>query len=174
MASPGPSPLPPARPAATGDDWLGLWDEPLPVEAATRWAARPDCGAVVAFSGLVRDHADGRPGVDQLTYEAYEAYAQDRMADVAEVARRRWPSVGKVAILHRVGALLVGDAAVVVVVSAPHRDAAFDAARFCIDTVKASVPIWKHERWAAGEAWGTDAQPLSAAADAVASGTAAG
>jgi molybdopterin synthase catalytic subunit len=62
--------------------------------------------------------------------------------------------------IHRVGVVPVGESAVVVAVSAPHRDEAFSAARFCIDAVKASVPIWKHETWAGGEAWGGDAQDL--------------
>jgi molybdopterin synthase catalytic subunit len=70
--------------------------------------------------------------------------------------------IGRVALLHRTGELVIGDVAVLVAVAAPHRAEAFDAARFCIDTVKAAVPIWKHERWAGGDGWGTDAHPIEA------------
>ncbi len=68
-------------------------------------------------------------------------------------SRRRWPALRRVAVLHRVGTLTVGEPAVLVVVSSPHRVDAFAAASFCIDTVKATVPIWKREAWADGAAW---------------------
>ena len=148
-----------AGPAA-GVDWLGLTATPIPTGAVSNWVVRPDCGAVVVFTGVVRDHADGRTGVTELTYEAYEEYAVARMDEIVVEARRLFPTLGKVAILHRVGRLDLGETAVVVAVSAPHRTEAFEAARYCIDTVKAVVPIWKHERWAGGEGWGTDATPL--------------
>lgn len=125
------------------------------------WANQPDCGAVVVFCGNARDHSDGRPGVDMLEYEAYEEHVVTRLADVAAEARRRWPSVVRIALLHRIGKLEVGDSAVVVVASAPHRDEAFEAARFGIDTLKASVPIWKRERWEGGESWGLEAQHIA-------------
>ena len=83
------------------------------------------------------------------------------MADVAAEARRRWPSVVRIALLHRIGKLEVGDSAVVVVASAPHRDEAFEVARFGIDALKASVPIWKRERWEVGESWGLEAQHIT-------------
>jgi molybdopterin synthase catalytic subunit len=143
------------------DEWLALGDDALPVAGAYEWAVRADCGAVVLFSGTVRDHADGRDGVEQLVYEAYEAAALGRFAEIASVLRERWPAVGRVALLHRTGALAVGECAVVAVVSAPHRDQAFEAARFAIDELKASAPIWKHETWADGADWGTAAQPIS-------------
>lgn len=147
--------------APVGDEtWLGLSAAPLPVEAALAWAARPDCGGLVLFSGTVRDHAEGRPGVSRLEYEAYQSQVVPRLGEVAGEARARWPVVGRIALLHRVGVLDVGDSAVVVVVSAPHRDEAFAAARFCIDTLKRSVPIWKRESWAGGESWGLEAQHI--------------
>lgn len=143
-----------------GDDWTDLVDGVLPGPEAADWVVRPDCGAVVVFTGTARDHADGRPGVDLLAYEAYEAQVVPRLREVVAEARRRWPSLGRVALLHRVGEVPVGDAAVVVAVSAPHRDAAFDAARFGIDAVKSSVPIWKRERWQGGEDWGLGSRPV--------------
>ena len=148
------------QPPTSGDVWLGLSGEPLPVTAAADWVVRPDCGAVVLFSGTARDHAPGRPGVEQLEYEAYEEQVEPRLRVIVDEIRARWPSVGRVVLIHRVGVVPVTESAVVVAVSAPHRDEAFLAARFGIDAIKASVPIWKHETWDGGESWGTDAQEL--------------
>lgn len=142
------------------ETWLGLIEEPLPVEEALCWAGRPDCGAVVLFSGNARDHAEGRADVTGLVYEAYDEAAQPRLLRVADEARRRWPAVRRVVMLHRVGPVPIGEAAVVVVVSSPHRGEAFSAGRFCIDALKATVPIWKLETWDGGEHWGTGAQHL--------------
>lgn len=146
---------------AAGEDWVALTGATLPVEAAAAFVALPHCGAVVTFTGLARDHTPGRPGVHRLEYEAYEGPAVARLAVVAAELRRRWPAVGRVALLHRTGSLGVGEAAVVVAVSAPHRVAAFEAARFAIDELKRTVPIWKREIWPGGEAWGLEAQPLA-------------
>lgn len=140
-----------------GSDWLALGAAPLPVAAAASWVVDPSCGAVVTFSGHARDHSPGRDGVERLHYEAYEGEVIPRFALVVAELRRRWPDVGKVAMLHRVGDLDVTDVAVVVAVSAPHRDVAFDAARFGIDELKATAPIWKRETWRGGEDWGLDA-----------------
>lgn len=144
----------------TGDTWVGLFGGPLPLGAASEWAVRPDCGALVLFSGSARDHGVGRDGVRRLTYEAYEEQAGPRLAAVADEARARWPEVGRLVLLHRTGDVEIGDSAVVVVATAPHRPEAFAAARYCIDAVKASVPVWKSESWTGGESWGMEAQPL--------------
>ena len=146
--------------AARGDDWIGLSAEPLPVGEATDWVIRPDCGAVAVFCGTARDHAGDRTGVHELVYEAYEAHAAGRMAAVADEVRVRWPMVGRIALLHRTGSLAVGDVAVVVAVSTPHRAEAFEAARYCIDTLKATVPIWKRETWEGGDDWSTCAHVI--------------
>lgn len=143
-----------------GDDWIGLTRAVLPLEAATAWATLPRCGAVVAFAGTVRDHAEGREGVEELVYEAYEEPGERRMRAVVAEARSRWPSIVRVAALHRLGRLRVGETAVAVVVSAPHRRDAFAAGGYVIDTVKETVPIWKYERWRDGEDWGTGATPV--------------
>src|SRR3954464_8322578 len=148
------------QPPTSGDVWLGLSGEPLPATAAAGRGVRPDCGAVVLFSGTARDHAPGRPGVEQLEYEAYEEQVEPKLRAIADEVRVRWPTVGRIAMIHRVGVVPVCESAVVVAVSAPHRDEAFSAARFCIDAVKASVPIWKHETWAGGEGWGHDPHDL--------------
>lgn len=142
------------------DDWLALTQEALPVGRAADWAVLPRCGALVLFSGTARDHAPGREGVDQLEYEAYEEHVVPRLADIAARMREQWPTLGRVALLHRVGLVPVGESSVVVVASSPHRPEAFAAARFGIDTLKASVPIWKRERWNDGESWGLEAQHI--------------
>jgi molybdopterin synthase catalytic subunit len=134
-------------------DWIAVTDQPLPAERARAWSARPECGAIVTFCGAVRDHSSGRPGVTGLEYEIYAEQAVPRLAQVTAAARRRWPAVVRLALLHRVGLLAVGDVSVVVVASTPHRAEAFDAARYCIDTLKSSVPIWKRETWAGGTDW---------------------
>ena len=145
----------------SGDDWVALSPEPLPVSDASAWVVRPECGGIVTFTGTARDHAEGRPGVHRLEYEAYDEPALARLHAIAEEVRRRWPVVGRVALLHRVGVVELGDAAVVVAVSAPHRGEAFEAARYAIDELKRTVPIWKRESWAGGESWGLEAQHLT-------------
>ena len=154
----------PILPPETGADWIALTDEPIPGVAASEWATTPRSGAVVAFSGVVRDHAEGRDGVTAMTYEAYEGPAVQRLEEVAAESRRRWPDVERIAILHRLGELALGEASVLVVASSPHRDVAFEAARFAIDTLKASVPIWKKEHWADGDDWALGAHDVRAVA----------
>lgn len=136
------------------DTWLALSEEPLPLAVVSEWAVRPHCGAVVVFTGTVRDHTEGRAGVSSLEYEAYVEAVEPRLTMVAVDARRRWPDLGRLVLLHRIGLLAIEEAAVVVAASAPHRDDAFAAARFCIDAVKESVPIWKKETWNGGQSWG--------------------
>jgi molybdopterin synthase catalytic subunit len=140
------------HPPSDADTWVALTAEPLPAGAIADWAIRPECGALVLFSGTVRDHADGRLGVTRLVYEAYAEQVEPKLLAIAEEARRRWP-LGRLALLHRIGELALGESSVIVAATAPHRGEAFEAARFCIDTLKASVPIWKRETWDGGEDW---------------------
>ena len=148
----------PVQPPVDDETWTGLADGPLPVDVASAWVVRPDCGAVVVFSGTARDHSEGRPDVGRLEYEAYEEQVVPRLDAIARAARTRWPELGRIALLHRVGEVPVGESAVVVAVSSPHRGEAFDAARFGIDTLKATVPIWKREEWSGGSSWGLEPQ----------------
>ena len=143
------------------DDWVGVTADTLPVGAVAAFVDRPDCGASVVFTGVVRDHSEGRPAVSSLEYEAYEEEVTPRLAAIAAEARTRWPSLGRLALLHRTGLLGVGEASVLVAASAPHRAEAFDAARFCIDTLKATAPIWKREAWDGGDDWSSCAHPVS-------------
>jgi molybdopterin synthase catalytic subunit len=146
---------------ASGEDWLALVPAALPTAEASAWVVRPDCGATVTFTGTARDHAPGRPGVHRLEYEAYDGPALARLEALVAEVRRRWPRVGRVALLHRTGVVDLGEAAVVVAVSSPHRAEAFEAARFAIDELKRTVPIWKREAWDGGESWGLEAQHLT-------------
>lgn len=148
-------------PPSARDDWVGLTADPLPLDEALRWAGLPSCGAAVLFTGNVRDGSPGRPGVHRLSYEAYDEEVGPRLSDIATAARRQWPELGRLVLLHRVGDLDVGESAVVVVASSPHRDAAFEAARYCIDTLKATVPIWKREAWDGGDDWSVSDSPIS-------------
>jgi molybdopterin synthase catalytic subunit len=137
----------------TGKDWIAISASELPVDKASKWVSVPECGGIVTFCGTVRDHSDGRAGVTSLEYEAYEEHVVPRLTDVANAARAQWPEIGRVALIHRVGQLEVGEVAVVVAVSTPHRGEAFAAAQFCIDTLKHTVPIWKRETWEGGSDW---------------------
>lgn len=143
------------------DDWIALTDQSLDVGIATDWVALPGCGAVVVFSGLVRDHADGSNGVTHIDYEAWAEQVIPRLTAVADEARRRWPDLGRVALWHREGRVLLSESSVVVAVSSPHRGAAFDACEFAIDTLKESVPIWKKEFFDGGSQWARSAQHIT-------------
>jgi molybdopterin synthase catalytic subunit len=124
----------------------------------------------VLFSGTVRDHAEGRQDVQRLEYEAYEEMVVPKLAEIAAEARARWPMTGRVVLVHRIGTLELGESSVVVAVSSPHRAEAFAAARYAIDALKVSVPVWKREVWAEGSEWATNAQQLTDAARVVSTG----
>ncbi|MFV0258183.1 MAG: molybdenum cofactor biosynthesis protein MoaE [Acidimicrobiales bacterium] len=135
--------------------------EPLPVEEASRWVVEPAAGAVVTFNGTARDHSVGREGVSRLEYEAYEDHVVPRLDEIADAARRRWPDLGRIVLIHRVGVVPITESAVVVAVASPHRAEAFEAARYCIDTLKNTVPVWKREDWSEGSSWGLEAQHIT-------------
>ena len=130
---------------------IEIADGPIAVDRALSAVADPGAGAVVLFLGVVRDNARGQR-VTRLEYEAYEALARREMEKIAATIGSRWPTT-RVAIIHRTGRVAVGEASVAVTVSAPHRAEAFEAARYAIDTLKLTVPIWKKEIWESGEAW---------------------
>ena len=158
----------------SGEEWLGLTDEPLPIGAMYDWCVRPDCGAVVLFSGTVRDHAEGRTDVTHLDYEAYDEMVVPKLREIVAETRARWADLGRIALVHRTGRLALGESSVVAAVSAPHRPEAFAAARFAIDALKVSVPVWKREIWEGGSDWGTNAADLVDATDVRSSAAAEG
>ena len=106
------------------------------------------CGAVVLFLGTVRDLTNGRETV-ALDYEAFSEMAAAKLNELETEAHRRWP-VEQIGIVHRTGHLEVGEISVAVAVSSPHRQDAFDAGQYLIDTLKETVPIWKKEHWSDG------------------------
>jgi molybdopterin converting factor subunit 1 len=114
----------------------------------------PDAGGVVSFVGNVREVARGHE-IEYLEYEAYPEMAEREMEKIAEEAALQWPGT-RVAIAHRVGHLEIGEAAVVVVAASAHREEAFAACRFAIDTLKVRVPIWKREVARDGAYWVDD------------------
>ena len=120
---------------------IRLSHEPISVDDAIRAVSSPSCGGTATFVGTVRDDADTGPnGV--LRYEAYIPMAVRLMEQLAEEIRLRYEGA-RIAILHRVGEIPVGEASVVIAVAAPHRAEAFDACRRIIETIKRDVPIWK-------------------------------
>lgn len=143
-----------------GPDWVGLTRERLPIPEAVAWATTPASGAVVSFVGVVREYSDGVGGVAAITYEAYEEHAARVLSEVVVELRARYADVDRVALLHRVGDVALSEASVLVVVSAPHRGMSFDAARFAIDTVKETAPIWKREHHEHGSDWVANGQPV--------------
>jgi molybdopterin synthase catalytic subunit len=121
------------------------------VRALVREATHASDGGVVTFEGVVRDHARGKR-IRYLEYDAYPEMAEPMLATIAAEVEQRWQS-DHVAIVHRIGRLEIGECSVVVVVACPHRAEAFDACRYAIDTLKATVPIWKKEVAEDGEEW---------------------
>ena len=151
--------------SAPTSDWISITEHPLSPDELSNWVVRPNCGAVVTFSGIVRDHSSSRENVIALEYETNAAMAEQRLQDVIDEARKRWPALERVAVHHRIGRVELSVSTVVVAVSAPHRDVAFEAARFCIAALKASVPMWKRELWEGGSAWSDETSPIVNARD---------
>jgi molybdopterin synthase catalytic subunit len=125
-------------------------ESPLSLDDVSQAVADPAAGAVCTFTGTVRDHSDAG-SVTGLTYEAWHELAEQRLAELANEMLERWP-LCRVAIVHRVGELAVGEASVIVAVSAAHRAEAFEACRHGIERLKADVPIWKKEGLVSGDA----------------------
>jgi molybdopterin synthase catalytic subunit len=142
------------------EDWVALTRDEIPTGDALEFVRRPGCGAIALFLGTVRDHAPGRPGVSLVEYEAWDEQVDRVLREIVAGARLRWPDIARVAVLHRTGPLRVEEVSVLVAISSPHRAQAFEAARWCIDTLKETAPIWKHEHWEGGDAWGLDAKPI--------------
>jgi molybdopterin synthase catalytic subunit len=124
---------------------------PPSVDEALAAVADPAAGGTCVFVGTVRDHSAAGADVTELTYEAWDELATERLEEIATQIHDRW-TVCAVALLHATGTLVVGRTSVVVAVSAPHRAEAFEAARFGIEELKRDVPIWKKEARTSGEA----------------------
>lgn len=130
---------------------VGIERGPLRAESVAALVRHPGAGAIAIFEGTVRDVNEGRPVV-LLEYEAYEAMALAEMQRIVEELERERREV-RLAARHRIGALSVGDVAVICAASAPHRGEAFAACRALIDAIKERVPIWKREHGPDGAYW---------------------
>jgi molybdopterin synthase catalytic subunit len=137
-------------PVAGGAATFRISDEPLNLDEVVRAVTGDEYGGVVTFTGVVRSQSRGKRIV-RLEYEAYRPMAERTMAEIGDALARDYGA--RVAIVHRVGKLVVGEVAVVIATAAPHRAAAFDACRAAIDRLKQSVPIWKKEIDEDGEEW---------------------
>lgn len=130
---------------------IDVRDATLSLDEVVKEVSRPGAGGVATFLGVVRDESDGR-AVTRLDYSAYESMAKREMEKIADEIEREIEGA-RVAAIHRVGSLTVGDAAIVCAASAPHRSEAFRACRLLIDRIKERVPVWKREYGPDGAAW---------------------
>jgi len=127
---------------------ISLTHSPIDPSAILAQVASNAAGAVVLFLGTTREFTKGRQ-TESLDYECYPQMAEAKLAELEAQAREKWPLVD-VSIVHRLGRLELGEASIAIAVSSPHRQAAFEAGKWLIDTIKEDVPIWKQENWADG------------------------
>lgn len=144
--------FPPLSGGAPDADWIQVTPLPLSERAVADAVGDARAGAIVLFSGVVRDQTGGRR-VKFLEYEAHAPMAEAKMREIAAAVRARWPDVERIAIIHRIGRLEIGESSVMIAVSSPHRRQAFEACHFAIDTLKETVPVWKKEYFEDGEVW---------------------
>ena len=133
------------------DTQIQITNQPLNIQHCIDWVMSPQAGGIDVFIGTVRDATKGK-SVIRLEFEAYEPMALKEMHKIAGQAFEKWP-VQKLLLHHRTGLLQIGEVPVVIAVAAAHRDAAFEACRYIIDTLKETVPIWKKETFEDGEVW---------------------
>src|SRR5437899_1003696 len=141
------------------NDICQLVRNPIDMPAFIDSLRAPEDGAIVTFDGFVRNQSHNRPTL-YLDYEAYESMALGKMSEIAAELHEKY-RIHRVAIVHRLGRLEIGETSVFIAVSAPHRAAAFDACRFAIDTLKRTVPIWKKEYFEDGAVWADGELPPS-------------
>jgi molybdopterin synthase catalytic subunit len=131
---------------------VSLTGEPLSLDAAFKAVSLPECGGTAVFVGTTRNHSEGRRGVEELEYEAYDELAAKELERVAVEAIEKH-GLGAAYLAHRVGIVPVGEPSVIVAASVAHRAEAFAGCRDLIDELKRAVPIWKKERWSGGGRW---------------------
>lgn len=134
------------------NDLVAVGTEPIDPGAVVESVTAREAGGTVLFLGTVRDHSPGKAGVTHLEYEAYTEQVVQKMQEIVDEVRQRW-DVSRVAAVHRVGSLGIGEVSVAVAVSSSHRVDAFPAARYLIDELKRRAPIWKKEHWDGGAEW---------------------
>jgi molybdopterin synthase catalytic subunit len=136
----------------SGGDIYRVVHAPLSPDAVATDVDDAGAGGIVIFSGVVRNETGGRP-VKFLEYEAHAPMAEAKMREIGAAIHARWAEIKRVAILHRIGRLEIGESSVLIAVSAAHREDAFDACKYAIDTLKRTVPVWKKEHFEDGEVW---------------------
>jgi molybdopterin synthase catalytic subunit len=148
---------------AADEDICELVHGPIHTREVVSVLPAPSDGAVIVFEGIVRNQSQGRETLF-LDYQAYEPMARKQMRAILVEARARF-SIGRMALVHRLGRLHIGETSVLIAVASPHRAAAFDATRFAIEAVKRSLPIWKKEHFQDGSVWveGAVVAPVSQA-----------
>ncbi|XP_042309982.1 molybdopterin synthase catalytic subunit-like [Sceloporus undulatus] len=133
-------------------DVIKLNHEKLSADEISALVVSPCCGAVSLFIGTTRNNFEGRK-VIQLEYEAYAPMAEAELKKICIDIRLKWPSVKHIAIHHRLGSVPISEASVMVAISSPHRTESLDAVQYCINTLKATVPIWKKEVYEDDSSW---------------------
>ena len=128
-----------------------LTDDPIDARALVEGVMRPSDGAYVLFEGVVRNHHEGK-AVESIFYDAYRPMAEKEIDAIVREISARYPEVA-LAVVHRLGHLVVGDSSIAIVAAAPHRAEAYAASRMMIDRIKETVPIWKKERGPDGDEW---------------------
>lgn len=131
-----------------------LQKEPIDIQMIIGEASSDADGALVTFTGMARNHSGGS-SVTRLEYECYDSMARKELEKIGSDALARWP-VNNCIIVHRFGVVEIGESSILIAVSSPHRDEAFQAARYIIDTIKKTVPIWKKEFYPDGSVWVSD------------------
>ena len=142
---------------------IKITSEPLNPEEITAQVRRDSNGAVITFLGTTRDFSEGR-NVEYLEYEAYQPMAENMLQQIADELREKW-GIDDFAVAHRVGRVDIGEISLVVALSSPHRQQAFEAGQYVVDRIKQLVPIWKKEAFEGGEVW-VGSEEESAAAPA--------
>lgn len=130
---------------------IKITSEKLNLQECYNFVTHPSCGGISAFVGTVRDDTNGKE-VKQLDFSTYKPMAIKEMQKIADIALIKFP-IEKIAIHHAEGMLQIGDVPVIITTSSKHRDAAFEACQYAIDTLKETVPIWKKEHFSDGEIW---------------------
>jgi molybdopterin synthase catalytic subunit len=143
--------LPPVSGGSGGKHRVEITRDPIDSSALLHELQRAEDGALIVFEGIVRNHSGGKRAL-YLDYECYEPLALRQMQRIADECSANWP-VGRIGIIHRLGRLQVGEVSVCIVVTAPHRKAAYEASYACINRLKQEVPVWKKEHFEDGSVW---------------------
>lgn len=131
-------------------DFIRVSPEKLSADEVSQLVVSPSCGAVSLFIGTTRNHFEGKKVVS-LEYEAYASMAEMEIKKILSDIRQKWPTVKHIAVHHRLGLVPVTEASVAIAVSSPHRNDSLDAVKYCINVLKATVPIWKKEMFEEGD-----------------------